>query len=149
MDNVEIRKLEPSEFKAAMSLALEVFIEFGQSDYNDEGIDSFKKFISNNEYLVALSIYGAIQNGNIVGVIATKNMDSHISLFFVHREFQKKGIGRKLFNKIKENNTKGRISVDSSTYAVDVYHKLGFSSKGDIQFKNGLKSIPMEYNSLQ
>ncbi|MFV0545603.1 MAG: GNAT family N-acetyltransferase [Bacteroides sp.] len=146
MDSIHVRKLSPSEYPAAMFLTFEVFIEFGQPDYNEEGIDTFKSFITNTEYLTQLNIYGAIHNDNIVGVIATKNMDSHISLFFVHRDFHKKGIGRKLFDTIKENNKTKNITVDSSTFAVEVYHKLGFLSKGSIQLKNGLKSVPMEYD---
>ena len=37
------------------------------------------------------------------------------------------------------------ISVDSSTYAVKIYQKLGFKQKGEKQVKNGLIYIPMEY----
>lgn len=73
-----------------------------------------------------LYILGAYKDDNLVGIIATRNKGSHIALFFVNGKYHRQGIGRKLFNAMLENNHYSKITVNSSLYAVDVYHKLGF-----------------------
>ena len=84
----------------------------------------------------------------MVGIIATRNKGSHIALFFVEGKYHRQGIGRKLFNGILENNSYSKITVNSSLYAADVYHKLGFCDiYCDIyteQVINGVRFIPME-----
>lgn len=144
VEKIKITKLHPCEYIDAMSLAYDVFLEFGKSDYTKVGVENFKNFITSKEHLMSLNIYGAILNKKVIGVIATKNENSHISLFFVRPNFHKKGVGRKLFDEIKRKSKK-TITVDSSTFAVDIYRKLGFIEKGPMQFRNGLKSVPMEF----
>ena len=41
-----IRKLDKAEFQQATTLALEVYLQCGQDDFEDEGLESFKSFIS-------------------------------------------------------------------------------------------------------
>ena len=69
----------------------------------------------------------------------------NISHFFCKKSYQGFGIGRKLFYSMQNELQAQHISVDSSTYAVKIYQKLGFKQKGEKQVKNGLISIPMEY----
>lgn len=57
MENINIRKLLPSEYAAAMSLVLEIFLEFGLPDYNEEGVSVFKQFISNKRLFEATEQY--------------------------------------------------------------------------------------------
>jgi len=78
-----------------------------------------------------------------------KNKD-HISLLFVKKEFHGKGIGKYLFehylNIIKRENTGIKIiTVNSSIYAEKIYLKFGFIKTNEIQEKDGIKYIPMEY----
>jgi GNAT superfamily N-acetyltransferase len=81
------------------------------------------------------------------GVIEVRNYD-HISLFFVSKNYQNKGIGKKLHElavskciAIKPNVTK--IEVHSSPYAVPIYEKLGFVKTSIEQVVNGMKFTPM------
>ena len=48
---MEIRQLEPFEIDEAITLIWEVFLQFEAPDYSDEGIQSFKDFIENDEIL--------------------------------------------------------------------------------------------------
>ena len=56
---MEIRQLEPFEIDEAITLIWEVFLQFEAPDYSDEGIQSFKDFIENDEILKTLEFFGA------------------------------------------------------------------------------------------
>ena len=80
----------------------------------------------------------------LIGVIATRNNGNHIALFFVDGEYHKKGIGKCLFQKVLENATSNEITVNSSVYAVEVYHKLGFVDTDKEQIEDGIIYTPMK-----
>ena len=44
-----IRKLDKTEYALAASLALEVYIQCGAEDFDEEGLNSFKSFISSEQ----------------------------------------------------------------------------------------------------
>ncbi len=44
-----IRKLNKTEFHQAVAVALEVYLQCGQDDFDDEGLEAFKSFIFNDE----------------------------------------------------------------------------------------------------
>ena len=46
-----IRKLDKAEFQQATTLALEVYLQCGQDDFEDEGLESFKSFIFNDKLM--------------------------------------------------------------------------------------------------
>lgn len=139
-----IRELDKAEIEDALSLVWEVFLEYEAPDYGRQGVDEFKKSIYDTEYLAMLKCYGAFIDEQIVGVIATRSDGNHIALFFVKGEYHNQGIGRKLFEVIVSQNTTGKITVNSSPYAVSIYHRLGFKDTDKEQVTNGLRYTPME-----
>ena len=76
-----IRKLDKTEYALATSLALEVYIQCGAEDFDEEGLNSFKSFISSEQLMNELVIYGAFEDKNLVGIMGTKNEGKHLSLF--------------------------------------------------------------------
>ena len=142
---MEIKKTLKQEREGAMKLVWNVFSEFEAPDYVDEGINTFRDFITSEDELNGLEIYSAYEKENIVGVIATRNQGNHIALFFVDKKHHRQGIGRKLFEVALKNSTSGVITVNSSPYAKEVYHKLGFSDTDVEQTTDGLRYIPMRY----
>lgn len=58
---------------------------------------------------------------------------------------QRQGIGRKLWNFLRENSSSKTITVNSSPYAVPVYHKLGFIDTDTEQLSDGIRYIPMKF----
>ena len=82
MLNVSIKRLD--ETQSALQLVWEVFQEFESPDYTQEGINEFYKTIHDENYISMLTMYGAFLNGELVGVIATRNNGRHIALFFEH-----------------------------------------------------------------
>lgn len=143
---MNIVPIDKSKRDKVIKLILNVFMEFEAPDYSAQGIEAFKETaIYNNEFMDNLSYYGAFERDELVGVIATRNKGNHIAFFFVKSEYQKRGIGRQLFNCVLENSTEHIISVNSSPYAVPVYHKLGFVDTDVEQLLQGIRFTPMSY----
>lgn len=145
MNAIMIRKIEKTAFDEALSLAWRVFQEYEAPDYTQQGIDEFYKSIHDENYLSKLSMYGAFVNEKLVGIIATRNMGTHIALFFVDGNYHRQGIGKKLFQNVLENSAVSRITVNSSPFAVPIYRKLGFLDTDKEQTVNGLRFTPMTY----
>ena len=150
---LEYREIKQEELTETLELVHKVFDEFEAPYYSEEGIASFYKFIDINNMSEqysngSLYFYGFFVNDIIVGMIAVKDF-VHISLLFVDKHYHRQGIARSLFDHIiqicKEKNPSLKmITVNSSPYAVDVYHKLGFSNVSSEQVVDGIKFTPME-----
>lgn len=89
-------------------------------------MQSFKDFIEDKEIISTLEFWGAYDNRELKGVIATNKNRRHICCFFVKAQYHRQGIGRKLWEYLLANSSSEVITVNSSPYAVPVYHKLGF-----------------------
>ena len=136
----------------ALQLVIDVFLEFEAPDYCDEGIMEFKNYIESDAIIKMLRkneifIWGCINEKKVIGVIATKQ-PCHISLLFVDKLYHKQGIARELYNTVvsyyMEKSNYTEMTVNSSPYAVEVYHKLGFTDTNNEQTVNGIRFIPMK-----
>lgn len=151
-DKIVIRALDIDEWDDAMSLAWRTFMKYDAQDYTQQGIESFKNFITdsilykmfiNRAYLA----FGAFENGKIVGMITLRN-ENLISLLFVDSAYHKKGIGRALIHflcdYIVSEEGINLVRVNSSPYAVEFYHKLGFKDTDTEKVSDGISYTPME-----
>lgn len=59
--------------------------------------------------------------------------------------FNNEGIGRKLWDFLRENSLSKIITVNFSPYAVPVYHKLGFVDTDTEQLSDGMRYTPMQF----
>ncbi len=143
--NLCIRSLNENEIDEALSLVWRVFLEYEAPDYSKEGIEEFYQTIHDEGYLSQLCMYGAFKGDKLVGVIATRNEGTHVALFFVDGKYHRQGIGKQLFQTIRKDCHSGKMTVNSSPYAVPVYHKLGFCDVDKEQVVSGLRFIPMEF----
>ena len=143
---VKIRRIDSTDIPIVVKLVTDVFMEFEAPDYSKEGIITFfDTAINNQDYMNNLAIYGAYIKNSLVGVIATRNEGNHIALFFVDGAYHRQGIGRKLFEVVLKNSTFHELTVNSSPYAKDVYHCLGFENTNVEQIVAGIRFIPMTY----
>jgi GNAT superfamily N-acetyltransferase len=140
---MEIRLLKPEEYEEAFCLVRAVFLEFEGSDYSAEGIESFLKTLQDDDFIARLRIFGALDGGTLVGVLATRNSGSHIALFFVVGRYHRRGVGRMLFEKARAEDVSGRMTVNSSPYAREIYHHFGFTDTDTEQCTDGIRYIPM------
>jgi len=151
---MEIIRLEKNYIRRALDLVWTVFQEFEAPEYSKEGIKEFRKFILYDSIIEKfekgeLNFWGCIDNDILLGVIVTKDVN-HICLLFVRKEYHKQGIARNLFQEVKKicNNYSDikEITVNSSPYAVEVYHRLGFVDTDKEQTVNGIRFTPMLYS---
>ncbi len=127
-------------------LVTKVFMEFEAPEYSEEGVQTFfTTALHNDDFMNSLKIYGAFEQDTLVGVIATRNEGRHIALFFVEGSYHRQGIGRRLFEAVTDDCINGEITVNSSLYAKEVYHRLGFEDTGLEQIVSGIRFIPMNY----
>lgn len=144
-ENTTIRKLTIDEYEHAMDFVFKVFNESEAINYSMEGITEFLNTIHNSKFLSSLDIYGAFDNDELIGLIATRDSGSHIALFFVVGKQQRKGIGKQLFSYILPKTDSRIITVNSSIYARRIYNRLGFRETDSEKNVNGIRFIPMEY----
>ena len=142
---MEIRQLNQFEIDEAVRLIWETFLQFEASDYSDEGVQSFKDFIENQEILKTLELFGAYEKNELKGVIATNEKRKHICCFFVKAEYHRQGIGRNLWEYVLNHSEQNVFTVNSSPYAVPVYHKLGFIDTDEERLADGIRYTPMEF----
>lgn len=141
-DPLKIKKLSKKDIPNALKLALDVFMQFEAPEYTDEGIKEFEDSLADESFVAKLAFYGAFMNEELAGIIAYRE-PQHISLFFVRPEYQGKGIGRKLFERLKKDFERKVFTVNSSPYAVKIYEKLGFTATNNEQTIKGIRFTPM------
>jgi GNAT superfamily N-acetyltransferase len=147
-----IKEITDSEnLQKAINLINQVFAEFVAVDYSQQGRDTFENYlkIKNDELSSDLKsghkkLWGYYESGEIIGVIGLRD-NSHISLMFVDKQHQKKGIAKALFNHLLAKTGVSKITVNSSPYAQPIYEKLGFVKTAEKQEKDGIIFIPMMY----
>lgn len=142
---MEIRRLDKTEILQAIDLAWEVFQVFEAPEYSSQGVDEFYRSIHDPVWYQNLSVFGSFEQCEMVGMIAYREQDHHITLFFVKGKYHGRGIGRKLFQEMCKMSRAEKLTVNSSPYAVPVYHKFGFRDTDAEQLVNGIRFIPMEW----
>lgn len=145
---MQIRPLLPDEMEPCRSLVRSVFDRFEAPDYSREGAASFYAFLDSVPEQFssgALKIRAALREDRLIGVLAMRD-GRHICLLFVDPSFHRQGIARALVQTAadfaRENGQK-QLTVNSSPYAVPVYHRLGFSDLGPEQTADGIRFTPM------
>lgn len=148
---MEIRKLQDVDLEMALELVWQVFMEFEGSVYTKKGISTFKNFIAYDSIQRRVSeekliLWGCFKAQELTGVIAISD-GKHISLLFVKKEYQRQGIARRLFQTVidycRKHTISRQITVNSSPYAVEAYHRLGFRDINEEQTLDGIKFTPM------
>lgn len=148
---LEIRRLKEEELASALQLVWEVFEQEIKPSYTEEGVQEFLGFINYN-FMKDLYdrgeiiFWGAFEE-EMIGTVAVRN-DGHISLFFVKNEYQGLGIGKALFQMIynycvEELKVK-KITVNAAPQSVAKYIHMGMRQAGNMEEKNGIRSVPME-----
>ena len=111
-------------------------------DWTSEGVSFFfEHFISENAYYREKvnrgeeACFGAYEDDRLVGVMTVSN-HGNVSCAFVLPEYQRKGIGRKLFQRVCEHILDNQtvpfeIRLNASPYAVPFYQSLGFQPAGE------------------
>ena len=140
-----IRILAEDETDAALALAWKVFTEYESPDYAPEGTEEFRNTLEDQAYLAGLRYYGAFDGEKLVGLLAIRVRQRHICFFFVDGEYHRRGIGTKLFRRLRGDFPGQKITLNSSPYGLPFYKALGFKEADSEQTVNGIRFTPMEY----
>lgn len=150
-EKIVIRKARPEEWEDAMGLAWRTFLHFEAEDYTPQGVNSFLDFISDNT-LYRMFVMGnyqlfvACDRDKIVGLISLRETN-HISLLFVDEKYHWHGIGKSLLRYaatyLWEEKQQKVCTVNAAPYAVEFYHKVGFSDMRPEECKDGIRYTPM------
>lgn len=144
-EDMDVRKLAPQEHQRALQLAWMVFDEFEAPDYSIQGTDTFHEAICDPSYTGQLVCYGAFEQDELIGMLATRNGGNHIALFFVAGAYHRQGVGRKLFALACRDNRSGQLTVNAAPYSLEIYRHLGFYATDAEQLEKGMRYTPMRY----
>lgn len=153
---VIVRCAYNSDWDGAMKLAWNTFVKFDAPDYSAEGICNFRNFVR-DETLHKMFMTGhyqlfvAVCGGKCLGMLSLREK-LHISLLFVDGDYHCNGIGSALIKFVSRyvltEEGIDRLTVNSSPYAVDFYHRLGFKDTHSETTADGIKFTPMELRLL-
>ena len=147
MSLIQIRSARLSEANSIIAMVLRSFDAFVAPDYSNEGIDCFHHEVTAESLENAINddeiVLVALADADLVGVIKVRD-ETHISMLFVERLYQTRGIGRELITRavveIQSRTPHATvITVNSSPFAVLVYHHMGFEAAGPETETDGMK----------
>ncbi len=151
-----VRTIEKADIPEAVKLIREGYEKFVSHDYTPQGSVRFFDYVSEDGF--AGRIDGgthfslvAVKDGELIGIIEMKDFEQ-CTLFYVNARFHGQGIGRWLFDEAVAHCRASKpslktIKVNSSTYAVTAYKKLGFKAEGMLQEADGVVYQPMIYEA--
>ena len=119
---MEIKKIiDDLQISNAINLIWETFLQFEAPEYSVEGIQSFRDFIEDKEIIQTVEFWGAYDNKELKGVIATNDNRKHICCFFVKAHYHRQGTVSytHLLRKMPDN-----IAVGSSRLGVHLKHQF-------------------------
>ena len=152
-DSFQIRSAYRDEWQDAMALAWKTFLRFEADIYSPEGVRNFQNFITDSTLyrmfvMGAYQMFVALDRNKIVGMITLRN-STHISLLFVDEAYHRRGIGRALMKYLTEYLLSevgvSHVTVNSSPYGVEFYHKLGVEDVRPEEKRDGIIYTPMEF----
>ena len=152
---VEIRRINGGEVREALDLATEVFLEFEAPDYQPEGVEVFRQFIENDEFILKCQngvcpIYAAFDEGKMVGMMGMRQDRAHITLAFTRKEYHRRGVATSIFRFLLEdvlqnNPSLKEITLNSSPYGKPFYLHIGFLPQSEEKEMGGVRFTPMKY----
>ena len=146
-----VRPMHQGEESEVFNLVQRVFNEFIAPTYSQEGSDEFFRYAhsealaqrSQNNHFVLL----AVVEDNPVGMIDIRD-NIHVSMLFVDRSFQRRGISRALLQQALDECRKQKpdltqITVHAVPNSVPIYERLGFRPVSAEQVINGVRFVSM------
>lgn len=146
--NVTIRKFQPKDARAVSDVIRQTMRESNSADYSMKILEPLIEYFSPEKVLLLskerICLVAEIDE-KIVGTVALE--DSELCTFFVHPNFQRKGVGTRLIKAIEETAVKNGIKIirfASSLTGVPFYEKLGYRKNGFEKEEKAGRQIGME-----
>lgn len=157
---MKIRRLTNEEIKGACAFAVNIYNiairgSFRTQDchrYFDEYMDADR--LTEEERTGALVVFGAFESNVLCGVCGMTN-EGHITMLYVHPQYLRRGIGKKLLERVRIYARMQlklmQVSVNAMpAYMADYFRRVGFKSTCQGGFNNGQSDmyVPMTAKSI-
>ncbi len=132
MKSITTRKGQIDDLSELQQLFAETVSNICKSDYNNKQIEAWISSIENkqrwHDILTKQFVLVALDKDKITG-FCTLDDGNYIDLLYVHKDYQRQGVARKLYDNIekeakKQNQTK--LTADASITAKSFFEGLGF-----------------------
>ena len=131
---MKLRLFQPSDAEQIARLFHDTIRSINRKDYSEEQVKAWAPdnihFRDWESQCSSKFTIVADSNGIIAGFAQLED-DGHIDCFYCHKEFQRMGVGRSLFNHIEEEALKRNLEtlvVEASITAKPFFEKVGFDT---------------------
>lgn len=147
-----IRRLYGQEVLEALHLVWDVFVQDVAPYYTEEGVKSFSQFIQyeNIEQKMrteGMMLLGAYE-GTVLKGVGAIHPSGHISLLFVKKQEQRKGVGRQIFQALCSLAVQTfhvtKVTVNAAPGSVEAYRHFGMRDVAPEQMEHGMRYTPLE-----
>lgn len=141
---MKIRKLTNEEIKGACAFAVSIYNIairgcFRTQDchrYFDEYMDADR--LTDEERTGVLVVFGAFDSNVLCGVCGMTN-EGHITMLYVHPQYLRRGIGKKLLERVRIYARMQlklmQVSVNAMpAYTADYFRRVGFKSAYQVEY---------------
>lgn len=122
---MEIRLLSRPERPAAIQLIWAAFLRYEAPDYSPEGIEAFRRFITDEASWDRLESFGAFEGGQLWRRNRCPGHRTHTPCFLSAADGAA-GNRRRLWDHLRRLTPAAAVTVNASPYAVPVYRRFGF-----------------------
>lgn len=124
----EIRQYTKNDKLEVIHLISETIQAINIADYNEKQVEAWSTIDKDNwdKSLVMNHAFVAInENKSIVG-FSDMSPDGYLDRLFVHKDFQRKGIARKLVKELENMSSAKKIYTHASMTAVPFFQSIGY-----------------------
>ena len=149
---IEIEKSNDFNPEDISKFIEKIFQESISSMYDEIGNLEFKNYISSyklKERCNEQELYNFFILKNFSQTIGFMELRKffHISLLFIHNNYQRQGYGKRLINRaveIANENNLYEITLNSSPNSLNAYKKIGFEQLSNEKMINGIRFYEMK-----
>ncbi|QGY47937.1 GNAT family N-acetyltransferase [Maribellus comscasis] len=154
MEEYSIKPFKQGNEKAVHQLVKTVYDEFVRHENTEEGNLLFYDWIMPQKIAARQkqqnNLWLAWSSNKIIGMMEIRD-NQNITLLFVDKNYQKRGIARNLFQTALNEYKKREFNLDkfyvhASLSSVPVYKSLGFNVVSKARKENGIYYVSMETN---
>ena len=150
MRNIVVKLAEARDWDAAIAVAWITFQQISAQVCDEKGASDFRDGLTSTQLYIEFlqgkyPLFCAYQDKKVVGMLTLQDM-AHISLFFVKKEFQGKGIGKKLLAECRtycREHGVHDLTVNAAPTGMPFYLANGFRALTGERFEGGLRFTPM------
>lgn len=152
MSTIQYEKYQSGQEEQVYQLIKRVYDEFVAADYTEAGNLFFydwiepRRIAERQQHQASLLV--ARDGSAVIGMIEMRDNNT-ISLLFVDKDYQGRGIARQLVDHaltmcLQGDPKPAQLFVHASPFSIPVYLKLGFTATDVMQEEHGIKFLPMK-----